>query len=267
MHCLFTICMRKVIVENFDLAGTMESGQLFPFTNENGTYRFLQRDKWISVRQEGDALYYSGCNEKYLKHFFRLDEDESEKFELLNNEKGLREAVKKSRGLRIMRQDPWQCTMSFICSQNSNIPRIQSNIMSFVNDFGNGVFPEPGQIKAGKKLKAVRLGYREKYIAGVNKLVNDEYFEKLRELSYTEAKEELCKLPGIGPKVADCILLFSLDHLEAFPVDVWIKRGMEELYFDEVEQTPATIEAFGRNYFGKHAGYAQQYLYHWRRFI
>jgi len=242
----------------------MESGQYFAYSLTEGWYTILHRNITFRVRQEGDWLRYEGIGRDALVDFFRLDEDHNTVLEALGKDVKLREALSYCRGLRLLRQDPWQCTVGFVCSQNSNIPRIKQNITSLTQNFGDGMFPMPGSIVDKAKLQEARLGYREKYLLALNTLVDDDYFKHLKTLNYEEAKSALMKLPGIGSKVADCILLFSLDKLSTFPVDVWIKRVVEELYFNE-EKTMNEIIAFASSKWGEHAGYAQQYLYHWRR--
>ena len=109
------------------------------------------------------------------------------------------------------------------------------------------------------------MGYRDKFILEINKKVDKRFIEKLKKMKYDDAKAELKKLPGIGDKVADCILLFSLDHLEAFPIDTWIKKVMEKLYFGGKSVSNKRIREFAQHYFGKYAGYAQEYLYYYAR--
>ncbi|MFQ5621660.1 MAG: DNA glycosylase, partial [Candidatus Nanoarchaeia archaeon] len=254
--------MPSIPVKDFSLVETMESGQYFAYEEKDGKYEILLRDLLFEVWQEGSALYYEGISEDALVHFFRLDEDHGKTLSVLSKDKHLKKAVAHCRGIRLLRQDPWQCTVGFLCSQNSNIPRIKGNIQSMVENFGGGKFPKPGSLSDAGKLKLARLGYREKYILGTNSLVSDKFFEDLRKLSYDEAKEKLMELPGIGPKVADCVLLFSLDFLGTFPVDVWMFKGMKHYYSVE---SMKDIQSFADEKWGEYAGYAQQYLYHWFR--
>jgi N-glycosylase/DNA lyase len=251
-------------VHDFHLDHTIESGQIFAYEPEDGGYRIIDGEQTFWVKQEGDSLLFTGTTESFVRKYFRLDEDHQEILLALEKHKQLAEAIRSYRGLRLIRQDPWQCTVGFLCSQNSNIPRIKNNIRFLINTFGNGKFPSPSSIDQ-QRITEARLGYREQYIVETSKLVNKEFFERLRTLPYEDAKEALMTLPGVGPKVADCILLFSLDHLNAFPVDVWIANVMKELFPSCRGKTPAKIAAYAQRKFGAHAGYAQQYLYHWKR--
>ena len=180
-------------------------------------------------------------------------------------------AMKKYPGLHIIRQDPWECTIAFLCSQFSNIKKIRKNLDCIAEKFGTMVFfqgkrfftfPSPREINDAAKLKKCAVGFRAKYIMSVNERVSDAWFAKLRALPYEKARERLMRLPGIGEKVADCILLFSLGFTEAFPVDVWMERVIKETYLKGRRISLKKMAVFGRERWGKLAGYAQQYLYH-----
>ncbi|MFH0897446.1 MAG: hypothetical protein V1850_05310, partial [Candidatus Bathyarchaeota archaeon] len=193
-------------------------------------------------------------------------------------------------GLRITRQDPWECIVSYICATFSNISRIKGMILNLSRKFGREIaydgltfytFPSrESLVKATlSDLSNCGLGYRAKYVQSASEIIKNLKLniEDLKRLTYSEAKRELLMLPGIGPKVADCILLFSLDRLEAFPVDVWIRKILSKHYSQHfADSRPLTreglttgryeqISAFGRAYFGEYAGYAQEYLFHYYR--
>jgi len=182
----------------------------------------------------------------------------------------LAEATKEK--VTILRQDPWECLISFVLSSASNIPRIKKNIESIAKDFGDEIefqggvfhaFPEPGSLTNLKKLEGLALGYRAKYIHEINKVVDEEFLSKLSKANYAEAKEMLISLPGVGEKIADCVCLFGLQHYQAFPIDVWIARVLEEVYGKKGNYS--NLSKFAQETFGDKAGLAQQYLYHWRR--
>jgi N-glycosylase/DNA lyase len=192
-----------------------------------------------------------------------------------------------------MRQDPWECLISYICATNKNIPAIKDMISNMCIRFGKKIlfenemfytFPKPLNLAEAslKELRLCKLGFRAERVRAVSKLVSNGSFdlEALKALPYEKAKKELLTLQGVGPKVADCVLLFSLDKLEAFPIDVWMKRIILEYYANHfkpsfVEKSKAkkslshreyeTINSFGRKYFGKYMGYAQEYLFHFER--
>ncbi|MBI4144610.1 hypothetical protein HY493_00195 [Candidatus Woesearchaeota archaeon] len=252
--------------KDFDLASTVESGQLFRWSKEGDGYRIAHRDKSFFVSQEGDFLEFSGVTAAFLTSFFGLDVDYAAIKRKLSKDAMLRTAIKAYPGIHIVRQDPWECTVSFLCSSFSNIKKIQLNLRKLTECFGeSGAFPCPGDIDDHPRIKSCSTGYRSKYIFEANKLVDDRSLNALKRLPYAEAKARLMELPGIGEKVADCICLFSLDKTEAFPVDVWIKRVIEELYFEGKSMKERDVRDFAKQRWGALAGYAQQYLYHWRR--
>jgi len=203
------------------------------------------------------------------------------------------QAIEAFKGLRILRQDPWECLISYICATYKNISAIKQMLSNLSKKFGDKIyldehyfyaFPTPQRLAkaTAEELAKCGLGYRAKYVFETAKMVYENNFEvkSLRKLSYEKAKEELLNFPGAGLKVADCVLLFSLGKLEAFPVDVWIKHvilkyyesyfpnefirkisGKKSLTSSEYKE----LNLFGRRYFGDYAGYAQEYLYHYER--
>ncbi|MEM3154997.1 MAG: DNA glycosylase [Candidatus Woesearchaeota archaeon] len=257
-------------VENFNLQHTLESGQFFRYEKTGNWYVCQERDKHFKISQIGNKLEFSGTNKKYIKKLFGLDQNYSKIIKELSKDNTLLPAIKKYHGLRIMQRDPWETLVSFQCSIFSNIKKIKLNMNNLAKAFGekkttHNTFPEPGALNNLDKIKKCATGFRAKYIFEANKMVNDAYFEKLKKKSYEKAKAELMKLPGIGEKVADCICLFSLGKLEAFPVDVWIERIMTKHYFDNKKTKHREIRAFAKEKWGNLAGYAQQFLYHWGR--
>lgn len=259
---------------NFNLAHTLDSGQFFRYVLHEGWYYVVTREKVFRARQGGNKLLFEGASAKFVRHFFALDEDYQRIKRELGKDPVIAHAMKKYPGLRVINQDPWECTIGFLCSQFSNIKKIKGNLDCIAALFGQPIifrgkafftFPRPGEIDDTAKLKKCAVGFRAKYIAGVNERVSDAWFAKLRSLPYEKAKERLMELPGIGEKVADCILLFSLGFTEAFPVDVWMERAIKETYLKGKKIPLKKLAEFGRTQWGPLAGYAQQYLYHWRR--
>ena len=205
----------------------------------------------------------------------------------------MRQAVHAFHGLRLARQDPWECLISYICATYKNIPAIKNMIFELSRRFGHPIsynghsfysFPEPGVLANASidELKKCRLGFRAKLVRQAARTVhaNKISLEDLKKVDYQTAKAELQKIEGVGPKVADCVLLFSSEKLEAFPIDVWIRRIVRKHYSDRFDSsfiggitnraalsTKAyeRIGSFARGYFGRHAGYAQEYLYHFAR--
>ncbi len=277
--------MPKLTVNNFNLVHTLECGQIFRVRKIDNWYYIHTRDTFFKVRQEGSRLEFYGVKEDFLIHFFSLDEPLEQILAEIGKDKHIKAAISQYHGLRLVRQDPWECLISFICSPASNIGKIKSTLDKVSEHFGrkltlDGVeshtFPEPGRINNYAKVKKSGAGFRTRYIIEANKngaawtnkpaLERSEGFVRtLKTLPYEQAKKELKKISGVGDKVADCILLFSLDFTEAFPVDVWIKKVIQELYFNNQTVPNRQIGDFARNYFGKYAGYAQEYLYYYRR--
>ena len=183
--------------------------------------------------------------------------------------------------MRILRQDPWECLIAFICSANNNIPRISQNVEDISNAFGRPIrgsstdrrmFPRPDAIvEAGETaLRELSLGFRAKYIAATAERVANAEIDlfALREAPYDEALTTITKFAGVADKVGNCVLMMSMDKLEAFPVDVWIDRALREWYFTESESKsmPKTrMREWAQERFGRYAGYANQYLFQSRR--
>jgi len=174
----------------------------------------------------------------------------------------------------LIRQDPWECLLSFLCSSAKAIAHIRCIIESlcrysgkkiyFRNTLGYG-FPEPHSIKNDLQLGEVRAGFRTAYLVQVSQCVDRNQLLHLKELPYREARQTLMGLSGVGKKIADCTLLYSLDFLEAFPIDTWMKRGLQQVYFGGKRVGEKAMEEFVANHFGPYAGYAQLYLFHfWR---
>ncbi len=260
----------KLGVEGFNLQHTLDSGQFFRYDKTGEWYNCQERDKLFKIRQDGNTLYFEGTDEKHVKRLFGLDIDYDNIIKALSKDKKLLPAIKKYHGLRVMQRDPWETLVSFQCSIFSNIKKIKLNMNCLAREFGQKkgehfTFPKPGKLDNLQKIKKCATGFRAKYIHATNSMVDDAYFEKLKKKKYEEAKLELMKLPGIGEKVADCICLFSLGKTEAFPVDVWMERVMTKLYFDGRKTKIKEIRKFAKQKWGKLAGYAQQFLYHWGR--
>ena len=227
-------------------------------------------------------------NMKYETDFFRLDDNFEKISNDLKNDNHVRNALKMFPGLRLIRQNPFQCYISFIVSSNSNIPNIKSRLQNLCKTFGRRkmvdgkeffLFPEPSDLANASVLdiKKCGLGYRAKAVKTASLSVLDKKidFDFLKKIDYHTAKEELIKVFGIGNKVADCILLFSLEKLEAFPLDRWMLRILQKYYSKEFQistktLTEKTYDQLHENiveHFGSYAGYAQQFLFKMERDI
>ena len=278
------------------LEHTLNCGQVFRWEKKNKYWYGIVDEKVIKLRQEDNILYYKifpeDKGDSLIQRYLRLDDDLPGIITKIDKDLTIKKTINAFYGLRIVRQNIWECLISYICATFSNIPRIKGMIRNLSKKFGKEIsydgltfytFPTIDALTKATsgELLDCRLGFRATYIKGaVNKIKssqNDFDFKYLKRLSYLEAKRHLLTIPGVGPKVADCILLFSLDKLESFPVDVWIKRILSMYYdynfpnrkFLEKKEITSSryneLSAFGRRYFGEYAGYAQEYLYHYYR--
>jgi N-glycosylase/DNA lyase len=288
----------KAIFKNidcFDLKQTFTCGQCFRWhENKDSSYTGVIKDGVLNVAKKGKDVVVTGLFDESLgqqdfeaaiKHYLDLDRDyKAIQKQLSKDDKSLKEAISYGEGIRILNQDPWEMLISFITSACNNIPRISKTIENISKMFGKRVisqkepqnealrgefylFPSPEELKKAsvEELRACNLGFRDKYVYEATRSVLEGKLslESLLESEYSEAKAELLKLNGVGSKVADCILLFSCGKTEAFPVDTWIKKIMNELYIESKDVKK--IEQFAHQQFGKYGGIAQQYLFYYKR--
>ncbi len=246
----------------FDLAQTLDCGQAFRWSErEDGSFEgdFLNEHLVISEIRDGEFLFHGVTEEKFLsvwKDYFDFDTDYSAIIKQLSEDETLAKACRFAPGIRILRQDTWEALCSFIISQNNNIPRIKGIIGRLCDKYGG--FPDNNTlaVETADSLSFLRSGFRAKYIVDAARRTasRDVDLEKIRTLSYEEARKELMRICGVGPKVADCVLLFGMYRTEAFPVDVWMKKVMARFYPDGMPECAKGIE-----------GIAQQYLFHYVR--
>jgi len=277
----------------FDLNFTLCCGQTFRWKKQGDWWYGTVGENVFKVRQSRDKLEFENVDEDFVKRYFGLNDNLPEIFSYINKDKHIRTAIEEFKGLRILRQDPWECLISYICATYKNIAAIERMLLRLSKKFGKEVvfdgysfftFPTPMKLAeaTSKSLRECELGYRAKYVSETSKEIFKTDYElgHLKRASYDQAKEELLRFHGVGPKVADCVLLFSLEKLDAFPVDVWIRRAVLKHYatsfpskfVDAISRQKSLSESgykrlnlFGRQYFGKYAGYAQEYLYHYER--
>jgi N-glycosylase/DNA lyase len=264
----------RLRISNFSLKDTLECGQFFRYTKVMGAYLVQSSNTLFSLRQEGDNLFYEGVEEDFLIHFFSLDENLDSILKEIDQDPAIRQTIQRYRGMRLIRQDPWECLLSFLCSSAKSIAHIRSIIESLCRTSGERIsfgsylgygFPEPACIRSEVQLESVRAGFRTRYLVKASRCIDRHQLLSLKDLTYREARQRLMNLAGVGKKVADCTLLYSLDFLEAFPIDTWIKRGLEQVYFKGRKTGEKKMEEFVSNHFGAYAGYAQLYLYHYWR--
>jgi len=271
-------------ISDFDPKHIFECGQSFRWKKEKDkSYTAVYKDKLINIKKEKDYLVVKNSNKKDWEtiwhKYFDLDRDYSLLKSNFPHDEHLLKAVEFGNGLRLLRQDPFETTISFIISSNNQIPRIMKSVEMISKDLGKYIgsfnnidyysFPEPNEIAQLSEeyiREKYKVGFRAKYIKETSEMIasGDFNLDEIKELPYEEAKKKLMSLAGIGPKVSDCILLFSFQKQEAFPIDVWVNRVMKTLYLGE-KATKKEIEGAKKELFGEMCGYAQQYLFYYAR--
>lgn len=237
----------------------------------------------VQVRQGPSVLEWRGepgLGEADLRHYFRLDGSHELFLAEVHQDAALGAAMEAYPGLRLLQQAAWEVFVAYILSQNSNIPKISATLEALAHLAGEAAptpgegrprFPTPRGLAAlsEAELRSTRMGYRAPLLAQAVQVVADGRMDlsQVARLSYAEAHARLVEIPGIGPKVADCIQLYGLGHMGAFPVDVWIERVLAESYFPRARWNYSTMGEWARRHWGPWAGYAQQYLFHYRRLV
>jgi N-glycosylase/DNA lyase len=227
----------------FDLDLTLCCGQVFRWQKIGGWWFGIVNDKPLKIRQCQNELEFARVEEDFLVDYFGLNDDLASISQCICKDKVIAKALKQFEGLRIVRQNPWECLVSYICATNKNIPAIEDMLQKMSRKFGKKIsfdgqelygFPTVEKLAkaSGADLKSCSLGYRAKYLKETSQKILESNFnlETLKVLPYADAKKALLNFSGVGPKVADCVLLFSLGKTEAFPVDVWVKRIMLKYY-------------------------------------
>ena len=264
--------------DNFEtnVEDTINSGQVFLWKKINSKWYGINGKKTLILEDKLDV------KSREIHNFFRYDDDFQKIKKQLSKDNVMKKAISNFPGMRILRQDPFQCYISFIVSSNSNIPNIQTRLQKLSQRFGERkmidgmeffLFPKPEKLANASIADIAKcgLGYRTKYVKKASIAVDKGMinFSSLKKLDYQEARDSLCQVFGIGKKVADCILLFSLDKLEAVPLDRWVLRILQKYYSKEFKITTKTITEKTYDdlhdkivdHFGKYAGYGQQFLF------
>lgn len=267
-------------VKDFNLEQTLECGQCFNFERlADGSYVVIAQGKALHVRQIKNELFFENASkedvEKIWVPYFDLNNDYGKiKKSIIKADNNLKPIIDEYYGIHILKQDFVETLISFIISQNKNITNIKQIVRRTCETYGKkaGIvggkqyyaFPTMKALKGISEhdFRELRTGFRAPYLRdAVDKLLSKDIDEnELRNMSYEQAKEKLISIKGVGDKVANCVLLFGLGFTNAFPVDVWIKRIMEDLYFHE-DTNKSIIEDFGKEKFGNYGGFAQQYLF------
>ena len=282
--------MQYEIVKNnsFNLKHIFECGQCFRWNKEiDGSYTGVIGSNVLSVKEENRRIIFNGmCEdniEELVTRYFNLNTDyENIKKELSKVDEYLKTSIEFGNGIRILKQDLWETLISFIISANNNIPRIKGIIEKLSKQYGNEIeyngkkyytFPTIEQLSRAsvEDLRKLGLGFRDKRIYETTKLFLDGKYSLKEIENFDDTKKVrdlLLELPGVGPKVADCVLLFGLNRFDVFPIDVWVRRVMNDLYIkneDETKVKKEEIENLAKTKYAGLAGIAQQYLFYWKR--
>ncbi len=290
-------------VRDYDLAATLNSGQVFRWQENDNAWTGVVGKNFARLTQTDGGIVAETSTEidnlNWLRDFLQIGTDLDAVLKTFPDDEPMNRAVASCRGLRLLRQDPWECLASFILSSTKQIVQIRQIVACSANASANLVaasqqnarkslqdgkcgflpkaatptlpvsFPTPQRI-AGlteAELRACKMGFRAPNLLAAARQIAEGKFdlEKIRRLDYAEARAELMKLRGVGGKIADCVLLFAYGFDSAFPVDVWIERALQQLYFPRRRASEPRLRRFAATHFGPHAGYAQQYLFHYMR--
>ena len=275
----------EIKCENFEPKDVFECGQCFRWNREDdGSYTGVFHKNVLNVKKQDEKIVFKGnCNLQEIRDYFDLNRDYKsiiDKLEVVDD--NLKNSISYGKGIRILNQDLWETIISFIISANNNIPRIKGIIERISKAYGEKIefegkeyyaFPSPKELSKAsvEDLRNLGLGFRdERVFETTRKIASGEFdLNMLYNISTNEAREKLLELAGVGPKVADCILLFSdLKRFDVFPIDVWVRRVMNELYIhnpDENKVSKKEIQKLADEKFGALQGIAQQYLFYWKR--
>jgi N-glycosylase/DNA lyase len=259
----------------FNLDKTLSCGQVFRWVEAGGWWTGIVGKRVIRIRQDGDILTWEGTDESFISHYFSLDLDLPAILSGIDRDPVIHQAIEECRGLRIIRQPPWECLVSYIIATFTNIPSIKRRITLLCREFGTEIstggiahfsFPTPDALAGAEEcqVRACSLGYRAPFLCHVAQEIeaNRGWADTIRDLPYEAARTELMHYRGVGRKVADCVLLFGFGRLEAVPVDVWIERIIRQHYLNPGEKANYEhLRRYAQGYFGPYAGYAQEYLF------
>ncbi len=271
-------------VQDYDLAATLTSGQAFRWRLNGGAWEGVIHGRWVRLRQ-GDSTIEAVTAEPqadwgWLINYLRLTDDHAAALASFPDDEPMRAATAHCHGLRLLRQEPWECLASFILSSTKQIVQIQQCVELLCARYGGPVaalaeagprfgFPVPSRIAAASEaeLRECKVGFRAGYLLDAARRVDSGRLNlaALPDLPLEQARAALMECHGVGRKIADCALLFSLGFDTAFPIDVWVERALRQLYFPGRRVKRARIERFAATHFGPHAGLAQQFLFHYLR--
>jgi N-glycosylase/DNA lyase len=274
---------------DYDLAATLDNGQCFRWRPVDGAWEGVALRHWVRLRAVPNGIEASFLDDtgeaadappRWLTDYLQTHVDFHDATRTFPDDAPMRAALAACHGLRLLRQEPWEALVSFICSATKQVVHIRQIIEHLCTRHGSPVpapercgpqfaFPTPRQIApcTEAQMLACRMGFRAPRVLAAARAVVEGRLDLARigTLTLDGAREELMRLNGVGPKIADCALLFGWGFAQAFPVDVWILRALRELYFPRRRPTPARLRHFIATHFGPHAGWAQQCLFHYMR--
>jgi N-glycosylase/DNA lyase len=271
-------------VRDYDLSATLSCGQAFRWRWQNGGWEGVIGSRWVRLVATNAGITAQSASDQsdwsWLADYLQTSLDYEAVLLSFPDDEPMRDSVTACRGLRLLRQDPWECLASFILSSTKQIVQIQQIISLLCERFGTPVPVPPGQpsahafptasrlAAAGEaELRACKMGFRApNLLAAARQIAAGEIaLPGLHALTVDEARDILMQLPGVGAKMANCVLLFSYGFQQAFPVDVWVAKALRQLYFPTRRPSPERLRQFIAAHFGANAGYAQQYLFHYMR--
>ena len=284
--------LTKIPAPDFDLGKTLDSGQVFHWEEAGRGFIGTIGDRAVFVEQQGEVLRakVASASSRFLEknaqdahatvaHYFALDHPLGEICTSFPDDPVMNAARDFCRGLRIIRQPKWECLATFICSSMKQVAHIRQISLGLRKRFGQQreigdhlVYTFPSALRLAraseKELRECKLGYRAENLRSTARLVSSGKANLEAWLAFADAdlRKQLCALPGVGPKIANCVMLFAYERLRAFPIDVWIERVLRQRYFpSRKKMTAQRLREFSETYFGEHGGYAQQYLFHHAR--
>ncbi|MGC8742857.1 MAG: DNA-3-methyladenine glycosylase family protein [Verrucomicrobiia bacterium] len=275
---------RLFSVKDYNLDYTLDSGQAFRWEKIDGGWEGVIYNRWVRLEPHKDgiaATVFGRINDwSWLEDYLQINVDINAILNSFPKDRRLEQAVKECRGLRIVRQQPWECLASFLMSSSKQIIQIKQIISNLCRHFGEPVPTPPGREQMYSfpsvesiaqadetNLRQCKMGFRAAYLKNTAQLIKKEKInlDELSFLTIDQAREALMRFPGVGVKIANCVLLFSLGFYRAFPVDVWVRKALQNFYFENKPVKKREMERFAYEYFGEFGGYAQQYLFHYIR--
>jgi N-glycosylase/DNA lyase len=271
------------LAPNYDLDATLSSGQAFRWTKATSGWTGVIGNRWVALTTEGPSIKAQTVQPpedwQWLTNYLQLEVAFDDILSSFPEHPAMHAAVSSCRGLRLLRQDPWECLASFILSSTKQIVQIQQIIALITQRHGSPLavpegyppinsFPSPERVAAltELELRACKMGFRAPYLlATARRITTDFDLSSLGKTDLTTAREMLLTLPGVGRKIADCVLLFAFGFQKAFPIDVWLLKALRQLFFPHRRVPVSRLHRLVEAQFGPHAGFAQQFLFHYVR--